>query len=52
DEINEAEEYEAWRVREMSRINRSRDDQDAVLKEKEEVKRMRNMTEEGENGKG
>jgi microfibrillar-associated protein 1 len=26
DQINEAEEYEAWKVREMSRIKRNRDD--------------------------
>jgi microfibrillar-associated protein 1 len=44
DQINEAEEYEAWKVREMSRIKKNRDD--ALLKEKEEVKRVRNMTEE------
>ncbi|MCI32962.1 microfibrillar-associated protein 1-like, partial [Trifolium medium] len=45
DQINEAEEYEAWKVREMSRIKRNRDDA-LLLKEKGEVKRVRNMTEE------
>ncbi|KAL5539030.1 hypothetical protein UlMin_043690 [Ulmus minor] len=46
DEINEAEEYEAWKAREIARIKRDRDDRDAMLKEKEEIERVRNMTEE------
>ncbi|XP_050213504.1 uncharacterized protein LOC126664920 [Mercurialis annua] len=46
DEINEAEEYEAWKVREIARIKRDREDREAMLKEKEEVERVRNMTEE------
>lgn len=46
DEINEAEEYEAWKVREIGRIKRDREDREALLKEKEEVERVRNMTEE------
>jgi microfibrillar-associated protein 1 len=46
DEINEAEEYEAWKVREISRIKRDREDREALLKEKEEIERVRNMTEE------
>ncbi|BBH02492.1 microfibrillar-associated protein-related protein, partial [Prunus dulcis] len=46
DEINEAEEYEAWKAREISRIKRDREDREAVIKEKEEIERVRNMTEE------
>ncbi|KAF6162766.1 hypothetical protein GIB67_029035 [Kingdonia uniflora] len=46
DELNEAEEYEAWKVREIARIKRDRDDREALLKEKEEIERVRNMTEE------
>ncbi|KAG5533663.1 hypothetical protein RHGRI_027746 [Rhododendron griersonianum] len=46
DELNEAEEYEAWKAREIARIKRDRDDRDAMLKEKEEIERVRNMTEE------
>lgn len=46
DEVNEAEEYEAWKVREIARIKRDRDDREAMLKEKEEIERVRNMTEE------
>ncbi|KAK9267787.1 hypothetical protein L1049_010222 [Liquidambar formosana] len=46
DEINEAEEYEAWKAREIARIKRDREDRDAMLKEKEEIEKVRNMTEE------
>lgn len=46
DEVNEAEEYEAWKVREISRIKRDREDRDSMVKEKEEIERLRNMTEE------
>lgn len=46
DEINEAEEYEAWKAREITRIKRDRDDREAMLKEKEEIEKVRNMTEE------
>ncbi|KAF6166732.1 hypothetical protein GIB67_005608 [Kingdonia uniflora] len=46
DEFNEAEEYEAWKLREFMRIKRGRDDSKAILKEKEEIKRVRIMTEE------
>lgn len=46
DETNEAEEYEAWKVREIARIKRDRDDRDKLLKEREEVEKLRNMTEE------
>lgn len=46
DELNEAEEYEAWKAREIARIKRDREDRDATLKEREEIERVRNMTEE------
>ncbi|XP_059646470.1 uncharacterized protein LOC132293145 [Cornus florida] len=46
DELNEAEEYEAWKAREIARIKRDRDDREAMLKEKEEIEKVRNMTEE------
>lgn len=46
DEMNEAEEYEAWKVREIARIKRDREERDAMLKAKEEIERVRNMTEE------
>jgi microfibrillar-associated protein 1 len=46
DEVNEAEEYEAWKAREIARIKRDREDREAMLKEKEEIERVRNMTEE------
>ncbi|GAB2230247.1 hypothetical protein Droror1_Dr00014505 [Drosera rotundifolia] len=46
DEANEAEEYENWKVREIARIKRDREDRDAILKEREEIERVRNMTEE------
>uniref|UniRef100_A0A2P2P2B3 Microfibrillar-associated protein 1-like n=1 Tax=Rhizophora mucronata TaxID=61149 RepID=A0A2P2P2B3_RHIMU len=46
DELNEAEEYEAWKVREIARIKRDREDREAMLKEKEEIEKVRNMTED------
>ncbi|KAF5205265.1 Microfibrillar-associated protein-like protein [Thalictrum thalictroides] len=46
DELNEAEEYEAWKVREIARIKRDRDDREALIKEREEIDKVRNMTTE------
>ncbi|XP_056428018.1 microfibrillar-associated protein 1 [Hyla sarda] len=46
DDENDEEEYEAWKVRELKRIKRDREEREAVEKEKAEIERMRNMTEE------
>ncbi|KAB2620235.1 microfibrillar-associated protein 1-like [Pyrus ussuriensis x Pyrus communis] len=46
DEVNEAEEYEAWKAREIVRIKSDREDREAMLKEEEETEKVRNMTEE------
>ncbi|RZS25220.1 hypothetical protein BHM03_00058395 [Ensete ventricosum] len=46
DDMNEAEEYEAWKTREIARIKREREDREARLKEKEEIEKVRNMTED------
>ncbi|KAI5311190.1 hypothetical protein L3X38_000394 [Prunus dulcis] len=46
DEVNEAEDYEAWKAREIARIKSDRDDWEAMLKEKEEIEKVTNMTEE------
>ncbi|GKD44067.1 microfibrillar-associated protein 1-like protein, partial [Tanacetum coccineum] len=37
---------DAWKARVVVRIKRDREDHDAIVKEKEEVKRVRNMSEE------
>ncbi|XP_030621635.1 microfibrillar-associated protein 1 [Chanos chanos] len=43
---NEEEEYEAWKVRELKRIKRDREAREALEKEKSEIDRFRNLTEE------
>ncbi|KAK3510161.1 hypothetical protein QTP70_026747, partial [Hemibagrus guttatus] len=43
---NEEEEYEAWKVRELKRIKRDREDREAIEKEKADIDRFRNLTEE------
>ncbi|XP_059152741.1 microfibrillar-associated protein 1-like [Physella acuta] len=46
DDENDEEEYELWKVRELKRIKRDREEREAIDKEKMEVERLRNMTEE------
>mmetsp|Transcript_18757 Transcript_18757/g.22468 ORF Transcript_18757/g.22468 Transcript_18757/m.22468 type:complete len:478 (+) Transcript_18757:102-1535(+) len=46
DEVNEAEEYELWKTRELARIKRDRDLREQAFKEKEELEKIRSMTEE------
>ncbi|XP_040270043.1 microfibrillar-associated protein 1 [Bufo bufo] len=46
DDENDEEEYEAWKVRELKRIKRDREERESMEKEKAEIDRMRNMTEE------
>ncbi|KAF1442016.1 Microfibrillar-associated protein 1, partial [Spheniscus demersus] len=46
DDENDEEEYEAWKVRELKRIKRDREEREAMEKEKAEIERMRNLTEE------
>lgn len=43
---NEEEEYEAWKVRELKRIKRDRESRETMEKEKAEIERLRNLTEE------
>lgn len=46
DDDNDELEYESWKLRELKRIKRERDERDALEKEKTEVEKLRNMTEE------
>ncbi|XP_070566550.1 LOW QUALITY PROTEIN: microfibrillar-associated protein 1A-like [Ptychodera flava] len=46
DDENDEEEYEAWKVRELKRIKRAREEREQMEKERLEVDRLRNMTEE------
>lgn len=43
---NDELEYEAWKLREIKRIKRERDERDALEKEKNEIERLRNLTED------
>ncbi|XP_047124482.1 microfibrillar-associated protein 1 isoform X1 [Hydra vulgaris] len=46
DDENDEEEYEAWKVRELKRIKRDKDEKEAREREKLEIERMHNLTEE------
>lgn len=46
DDENDEEEYESWKVRELKRIKRDRDERENLEKERLEVERLKNMTEE------
>lgn len=46
DDENDEVEYEAWKLRELKRIKRDREEREAVEKEKMEIERLRNMSEE------
>uniref|UniRef100_A0A4W3I408 Microfibril associated protein 1 n=1 Tax=Callorhinchus milii TaxID=7868 RepID=A0A4W3I408_CALMI len=46
DDENDEEEYEAWKVRELKRIKRDREERELMEKEKSEIERMHNLTEE------
>jgi len=43
---NDEEEYELWKLRELKRIKRDREERENLEKERLEVERVRNMTEE------
>jgi len=43
---NAEEEYSAWKVREMKRIKREKEERETAEKERQEIERRRNMTDE------
>ncbi|CAH1104893.1 unnamed protein product [Psylliodes chrysocephalus] len=46
DDENDEIEYEAWKLRELKRIKRDREEREALEKEKVEIEKLRNMSEE------
>lgn len=46
DDENEEASYETWKLRELKRLKRDKDERESLIKEKAEVERLRNMTED------
>jgi microfibrillar-associated protein 1 len=46
DEKDEEVEYELWKVREITRLRRDKEERETAIKEEQEKERLRNMTEE------
>jgi microfibrillar-associated protein 1 len=46
DGINEIEEFNAWKLRELLRIKRDREERDRRLVDEEDIERRRNMTDD------
>ena len=46
DEAHEAAEYDAWQARELARVTRDREEREKSFREKEELERLRAMTDE------
>ena len=46
DDENEENEYEAWKLRELKRLKRDREEKEASERERDELERRRNMTDE------
>merc|ERR1712025_713851 len=46
DDENDEVEYETWKVRELRRLKRDREEREAFMKEQQELERFRNLTED------
>ena len=46
DDENDESEYEAWKLRELRRMKRDKEEKETIERERDEIDRMRNMTEE------